>query len=289
VKFRSRAVAVAAAAGLVAGFLTLGTGTAHAADNLLLDCDRVAGTAAIKPPLTNVAQPNVAITTKGPLKGGGIDNFHPIAETRDCTGILATPGNGGTPDDVGPLTKIAAKFTGSATCNLLANPPITDPLDPLDGVLTLTYSLDSNPDPFTFKAWSSSTYVRIGQSENPITPDELDIVAGIVTKGAGVGADVHGGFVFAPYDAKIKGDFDANPATATTVRPNQSFIDANSVIQPGAGSAGIGGDCLAGTPVVGTNPPVLQTLATAFFSTDGTGLLNGVVNSSFSFTLPVPT
>jgi hypothetical protein len=287
VKFRSRVAAVAAAVGLVAGFLTLGVGTAHAVDTVLIDCDRVAGSAAINPVLpAGGAVVTTGIATKGPLVKNNADltNFLPVATTRDCTGILATPGDGGTPDDVGLLTKVAGKLSGSATCNLLPGAP-TDPLNPVDGLLTFTFTELTS----LLKPWASSVYVRLGQNPNLINLDELDIVAGIVTKGAAVGSDVHGGFVFAPYDAKIKGDFDANPLTATTVRPNQSFIDANSVIQPGAGSAGIGGDCLAGTPVVGTNPPVLQTLATAFFSTDGTGLLNGVVNSSFSFTLPVPT
>jgi len=262
--------------------MTLGVGTAHAADTVLVDCDRVAGSASIKPPLPNTAI-TAAISTKGPLAKDPADttNFKPIVTTRDCTGVLATTGDGGNPDNVGNLTKVAAKFSGSATCNLLADPPITDALDPLDGALTLTYTTLTP----LLKPWASSTYVRIGGGTNPLLPDELVVKNGIVTKGAGVGADVRGGFIFAPYDAKTKADFDANPATAATVRPNQSFIDANSVVQPGAGSAAMGLDCIGGvTPPGSALGP--QLLATAFFGTDGTGLLGGVENSSFSLVLP---
>ena len=94
-KLRSRVAAVAAAAGLVAGLLIVGGGgTAQAQDTILIDCDRVAGSASIKPPLSNKAVPATAISTKGPLAGPGrTDPFKPVATTtRDCTGILATAG-----------------------------------------------------------------------------------------------------------------------------------------------------------------------------------------------------
>jgi hypothetical protein len=257
VKFRSRVVAVAAAAGLVAGFLTLGAGPAQAQDTILIDCDRVAGTAKVTPGLSNVAIGGTAIATKGPL-AAGTDPLKPVATQRDCTGLLAT-GAG----DVGNLTKVAGKLIGSATCNLIADPPITDPLDPLDGKLTLTYA---NIDPLTLKPYASSTYVRVGGGDNPLLPDELVIANGIVTKGKGVGADVYGSFMFAPY---------------STVKPliaDQSFIDANGVIVPGAGSTTIGGNCIAG----------LTTITSVFFSTDGTGLLGGVLDSSIGISLPAP-
>jgi hypothetical protein len=261
VKFRSRVAAVAAAAGLVAGLVTLSAGPAQAQDTVLIDCDRVAGTASVKPPLTNVAVSNTAIATKGPMVQG-TDPFKPATTTRDCTGVLATPGDGGNPDDVGPLTKVSGKLVGSATCNLIADPPITDPLDPLDGKLTLTFTtLDPNSKP-----WASATYVRIGGSSDPLLPDALVVSNGIVTKGAAVGADVYGSFIFAPYDK------------AKPVVPDQSFIDANGVIVAGAGSTTIGTNCIAG----------LGTLGSAFFGTDGTGLLGGVLNSSIGASLPAP-
>ena len=51
----------------------------------------------------------------------------------------------------------------------MADPPITDPLDPLDGKLTLTYTtLDR-----AVKPWASSTYIRVGGGTNPLLPDEL--------------------------------------------------------------------------------------------------------------------
>jgi hypothetical protein len=100
---------------LVAGLLTLGAGPAQAQDEtVLIECDRVAGTGKVKPPLSAVAVPDTAASVKGP-NVGGTDPFKPLATTRDCTGILATPGDGGNPDDVGPLTKVSGKLIGSAT------------------------------------------------------------------------------------------------------------------------------------------------------------------------------
>jgi len=248
--------------------MAIGVGPAQAQDTILIDCDRIAGSASIKPPLTNLAIANTAIGVKGPLVAS-LDPFKPATTTRDCTGLLATTGpGGGDPDNVGLLTKVSGKLIGSATCNLLADPPITDPLDPLDGKLTLTYTtLDPKGKP-----WASAGYVRVGGGDNPLLPDELVIANGIVTKGAGVGADMYGSFIFAPYSKTKVGD---PPA----VVPDQSFIDANSVIVAGAGSATIGGECIAG----------LGSLATVFFGTDGTGLLGGVIDSSIGVVLPDTT
>ena len=135
---------------------------------------------------------------------------------------------------------MAAKFSGSATCNLVADPPITDPLDPLDGALTLTYTtltaavqamgiVDVRAD------WCGTQTLHLtNSSSRTASSPRVPVLV----------RDVSGGFVFAPYDAKTKADFDGNPATASTIRPNQSFIDTNSVVQPGAGSSAIGADCI---------------------------------------------
>jgi hypothetical protein len=114
----------------------------------------------------------------------------------------------------------------------------------------------------------------VGGGDNPALPDELVFSNGIVTKGVGVGGDVYGSFIFAPYKAKL------GPA-------NQSFINGSSVIVPGAGSATLGGNCILGVPT----PPdtVVTTLGTVFFGTDGTGLLGGVLDSSIGNSLPAPT
>jgi hypothetical protein len=241
--------------------VALNAGPAQAQDTILIECDRVAGTASVKPPLTNAAVSNTAVATKGP-NVQGTDPFKPAPTTRDCTGILATPGDGGNPDDVGPLTKVSGKLVGSATCNLIADPPITDPLDPLDGKLTLTFTeLDPN-----LKPWASAAYVRIGGSDDPDLPDALVITNGIVTKGAAVGADVFGSFIFAPY-SKVK-----------PIVPDQSFINANSEIVAGVGSTQLGLACIGGGAPLGS----------AFFGTDGTGLLGGVLDSSIGASLPAP-
>jgi hypothetical protein len=262
VKLRSRFAAVAAAAGLLAGVAALGgTPAVHAQDTILVDCDHVAGTASVKPALSSVAIPNTAVATKGP-NVAGTDPFKPALTTRDCTGILATNGDGGTPDNVGNLTKVAGKLVGSSTCNLTADPPITDPLDPVDGKFTLTFTtLDPNG-----KAWASSEYIRLGGGTNPAIPDELIVSNGIVTKGAGIGGDVYGGFIFAPY------------STVKPVVADQAHIDSNGDIVTGAGSLTIGLNCTLG----------IGTIATVFWGTDGTGLLGGVEDSSLGISLPAP-
>jgi hypothetical protein len=260
---------------LIAGFMMIGTGPAQAQDTVLLECDHVGGSAGVKPGLSEVAVANTAVSVKGPLVDSVTVPFKPVATTRNCTGILATPGDGGNPDDVGNLTKLAGKLVGSATCNLVADPPITDPLDPLDGKLTFTFStLDA-----LLKPWASQQYIRLGQGDNPAVPDELAVKAGIVIKGAGVGADVFGGFIFAPYDAKTKADFDNNPATAPTVRPNQSQLNSAGDLVAGPGSLELGGECI---------DPGTVDLATAWFSTDGTNLLFAPFNGSLGVSLPAP-
>jgi hypothetical protein len=258
--------------------MVLGTSPAQSQDTVLIECDKVAGTAGIKPPLEEVAVANTAITTKSPLVGTGVPatQFKPVATQINCTGVLADPGGGGNPDDVGNLTKLSAKFIGSATCNLVADPPITDPLDPLDGKLTATYA---GIDPVTLKNWSQQWHVRLGGGDDPLLPDELVIANGIVIKGPGSGADVFGSFMFGPYDAKTKADYDSNPATPNTLRPDQSQLGTDGTLIPGAGSTAIGGECIAG----------VSQIATVFFSTDGVGLLGGTLDSSLGVSLPAPS
>jgi hypothetical protein len=283
VKLRSRIAAAAAGVGLIAGFTMIGTGPAQAQDTILLECDHVGGSAGIKPALSEVAVANTAVSVKGPLRDSITVPFKPVTYTRDCTGLLATddvpgPNNdgAGAVDDVGPLTKVAGKLVGSATCNLTADPPITDPLDPLDGKLTFTFTtLDA-----LLKPWASQQYIRIGQGDNPAAPDELAVKSGIVIKGAGIGADVFGSFIFAPYDAKTKADFDSNPATPPTLRPLQSQLNAGGDLVAGAGSLALGGECI---------DPGTTDLATAWFSTDGTNLLFSPFNSSLGVVLPDTT
>jgi hypothetical protein len=275
VKLRSRIAAAAAAVGLVAGFMMIGTGPAQAQDTILLECDHVGGSAGVKPALSEVALANTAVTAKGPLQDSITVPFKPVTTTRNCTGILATPGDGGNPDDVGNLVKLAGKLVGSATCNLTADPPITDPLDPLDGKLTFTFTtLDA-----ALKPWTSQQYIRLGQGDDPNVPDELAVRNGIVIKGAGIGADVFGGFIFAPYDAKTKADFDNNPATPNTVRPDQSQLNGAGDLVAGIGSLLLGTECIAGT----------VDLATAWFATDGTNLTFQPFNSSLGVSLPDTT
>jgi hypothetical protein len=236
----------------------------------LLDCDRVAGTAGIKPTATDAQAPNTAITTKGPLTAG-TDPFKPQPTMRDCTGLLATAGDGGTPDDVGNLAKVTGKVVGVSDCSVVPTPSPANRFDPVDGKLTLTFTeLDPNSRP-----WSSQPYVRL---EAGAGVDEVVIANGIVIKGPGVGSTVEGSLVFNPYDSKTKStSWPGEPATPKpAVRPNQAFIDGNSVIQPGAGSAAIATECAAG----------LLPIATVFFGTDGTGPTGGVVDSSIKFTLP---
>jgi len=286
VKLRSRVAAFAAAAGLAAGLLIVGGGgVAHAQVNTLFECDHVGGSAGVKPGLSNVALSNTAVSVKGPLQAAIVPvPFKPVVTTRDCTGILATAGDGGggTPDDVGNLTKIAGKLIGSGTCWLTDDPPpppnaIPDPLAPLTGKLSFTWTTTTPISLFT-KPYVTDSYIRIGGGADPNIPDELVIKAGIVTKGPGVGGDPYGSFIFAPYDAKTKADYDNNPATAVTVRPDQSQLNGAGDLVAGVGSLLIGLDCISG----------LTTLATAFFATDGTNLTFQPFNSELGVSLPVP-
>jgi hypothetical protein len=298
VKLRSRIAAVAAAAGLVGGVMVLGTGPAQAQDNILLECDHVGGSATIKNKLDltglEVEAKVVDIATKAPLVASPdpLKKFVPIAKPGglDCTGLLATDNQGGGsdnddlghPDDVGDLVKISGKLTGSGTCYLVDDPPPppeaeTDPLDPIDGKLTFIYE---NIDPLTTKAWSSQVHFRIsaGANDPVLYPDELVITAGIGIKGPGIGADVFGSFIFAPYDAKTKIDPDGAGPLKPAVPQNQSHINAAGDLVADLHSLTIGQNCINGG----------APLNTAFFATDGTNLLFQPFNSSIGMSLPVP-
>jgi hypothetical protein len=284
VKLRSRVAAFAAAAGLAAGLVIVGGGgVAQAQVNTLFECDHVGGTASIKPALSNVALDNTAVSVKGPLQAASpAVPFKPVATTRDCTGILATTGDGGggTPDQLGNLTAVKGKLVGSGTCWLTDDPPpppnaVPNPLLPLTGKLSFTWTTQ---DPVKLKPYVTDTYIRIGGGDNPDIPDELVVKAGIVTKGPGIGGDPYGSFIFAPYDAKTKADFDNNPATPVSVRPDQSQLNAAGDLVAGVGSLLIGLDCIAGT----------TSMATAVFATDGTNLTFFPFDSELGVSLPVP-
>jgi hypothetical protein len=264
VKFRSRVAAIAAAAGLAAGLVIVGGGgVAQAQDITVLECDRVAGTGSVKPPLVATVNSNTAVSVKGPLTAG-TDPAKPVATTRACTGTLGAT--------VGNLVKLSGKLVGDGTCNLVADPPITDPTKPLAGKVTNTFA---NNDPLTLKPYASQAFVRVGGGDDPVNlPDEIKFRNGIVIKGVGVGGDVRGSFIFAPTQKNGPAD--------------QSFIDSNSVIVGGQGSVDIGISCIAGVPLPGTNGGgnALPQIATLFFGTDGEGLLGGVLDSSISVVFP---
>ena len=233
-----------------------------AQDDVILDCDRIAGTGAVKPPLTNAAIDPTAVSVKGPMTAGATPD-KPVTTQRACTGTMGAT--------VGNMVKVAGKIVGDATCNLVADPPITDPTRPLAGKLTSTFA---NIDPATLKPFSSQAFVRIGGGDDPLLPDEIKVDNGIVIKGVGIGADVRSSFVFAPTQKKGPAD--------------QSFIDSNSVIVGGVGSTDIGVSCIAGVPLPGTNGggDAIPEVKTLFFGTDGTGLLGGVLDSSLSIVFP---
>ena len=264
-KLRSRVAAFAAAAGLGAGLVIVGGGgVAQAQDITILDCDRIAGTGVVKPPLTNAAIDPTAVAVKGPMTEG-LTPDKPVVTTRACTGTMGAT--------VGDMVKIAGKIVGDATCNLVADPPITDPSRPLAGKLTSTFA---NIDPATLKPYASQAFVRIGGGDDPLLPDEIRVDNGIVIKGVGIGADVRSSFIFAPTQKK-------GPA-------NQSFIDSNSVIVGGDGSTLIGTACIAGVPLADPAVPpggdALPEVKTLFFGTDGEGLLGGVLDSSLAIVFP---
>jgi len=269
VKLRSRVAAIAAAAGLAAGLVVVGGGVAHA-ETVVLDCDHIGSSAAAKPGIAKIGADTV-VGTKGPLKAG-IDPLKPVtAAPKACTGALAAT--------VGDLTKVAGKLAGSASCDLLNPVPTTDPLKPLSGTVTLTFSNQIAP-PLNIKLWSSTLFIRTGQGPNPGSdpgdlPDEIVIKNGIDIKGAGVGADVSGGFLFAPYST-LKADWDSNPATPIAILADQSHLDANGDMVGGTGSQILGLQCTLG----------LSVLDKVFLATDGQGILGGTVDHSLHISLP---
>ena len=253
-KFRSRVAAVAAAAGLAAGLLIVGGGgTAHAADNVWLSCDRVSGEGTVKPGLAATsAQQTISVKNpKVPVAG---------QYPRTCTsptGTLAAT--------VGPLTAVKGKLVGTTNCS--ATPSVTPQPDPVDGKLTLVFTnLDAK-----FKPLSSSTYIRLGAGA---TLDTFGISNGIVTKGAGVGYDLKGDLLQAPYVAKN--------APAGSV---YSTLDNNGNIVFGQSSLDLGLACSLGLPI-GT-PAQNGPITTVIFSTDGQSLITPtVVNSQLTLTTP---
>jgi hypothetical protein len=282
----------------VAGFMMVGTGPAQAAEGdpvELLNCDHIGGSAAIKAVdgaplgLPLVAEP-VSIATKAPLKADPLKPpYGLISNPTNCTGIIATvngpgdevPGVQGVqnlvPDDVGNLAKISAKFVGAAGCNFVAtnvapDNQIADFLEPLSGKLGFTYT---TLDPL-LKPYASSTYVRVGGGDDEAIPDELVLNQGIVTKGVGVGANLTGSFLFAPVDYKTK-NFDSGGGVLI-VNPNQSKLDGNGDLLAGPWSTTLGTFCIAGISVI----------SSAVFSTDGTGLTGGVLDSELVISLPEP-
>ena len=249
---RSRIAAFVAAAGLAAGLLVVcGGGTAHAADNVWLDCDKVSGTVSAKPGLT--ATPTLQTISFASPKAPGAGQY-----PRTCTsptGSLATT--------TGALVGVKGKLSGVGSCT----PPAGINDDPTDGKLSLTWANFSLGKPL-----QSSTYIRLGVGTQP---DAAGLSNGIVTKGPGAGMDVKGELLQAPIKSK-----------GAPTGSSYSSLAADGTIVFGQSSQDLGLACVTSS-TFGT-PPQAGPLTELIFSTDGASSLPGnpTVNSSLSFTTP---
>ena len=174
---------------------------------VLMDCSNVGFTGAVKAPLNNTQQDNVALSLKSTT---GVATQYP----RTCTGSLAA--------SAGPLTKIAGKFVGSMSCSVAASGPA--PVVFPSGKVTLTWT---DVDPIKGKALTSSVYLRLDQTADFV--DQVAVSNGLVTKGIGVGADFTASMLLQPTEKK-------GPA-------NQSTLAANGTLVPGGGSLDIATNC----------------------------------------------
>jgi hypothetical protein len=227
----SRGLRVAAAGALVAVWAGVGSGTSGAVTPLVT-CDQVASTALMDDGSgLGIGGTVKALTAKvkglgtgdglGPLGGasGGDTPSTLDLITGDTSPDIASFKGGASapcsgPLNSGPLTKLAGKLTGRATCDQTS----TDPTQyPLNGKLSMTYTADVNPA--DGKPDSSLAYVRVGQGGG--FADQVS-VHGIVTKGVAVGADLDATVLFQPYQSK------------TQPFPQELF-DAQSACVPGGG------------------------------------------------------
>jgi hypothetical protein len=181
---------------------------------VLMDCSNVGLIGAVKAPLNDTRQANVALSLKSTT---GIATQYP----RTCTGDLAAA--------AGPLTQVSGKFTGSMSCSAAASGPA--PVVLPSGKLSFTWTTN---DPIKLKPLTSSTFVRLDQTADFV--DQVSISNGLVTKGVGIGADVTGSMLLQPTDKK-------GPA-------GQSTLAANGTVVPGSGSTQIATNCAAGVGTI---------------------------------------
>lgn len=173
-------------------------------DNVLMECNQVALTGAVKAPLNNTMQPNVAFSLKSTTTVGQYP--------RTCTGSSAAA--------AGPLTKVSGKLVGPASCAAGTAPVgVAAP----NGKVTFTWSsLDVKGKPVT-----SATYLRFDRSTSLV--DEVGVENGLVTKGVGIGADVEGSFLLQPTLKK------GGPADLSTLAANGSIVAGSGSLQLATG------------------------------------------------------
>ena len=247
---RTRLAAIAAATGLAAGMLGVGLSPnpAGAAPTVLLECDQVNGTATVSKGITNVATGQKINTTSTAIDGG-------------CTGPLATIT--GAPVATNPLSvKLAtpnkAPFGNPLTQGLSCDTTVPG-IYPPSGKARITFTNTYNGKPLT-----SDSYIRLGGltdediqdatgDPSVTTTDYPDAtkVSGIVTKGAGLGADVTGVVMYQPTATKAGGP----------ISPPVSQIVSGQLV-PGLNSALAGLGCQLGN----------ATLTGIVLSTDGDSL-----------------
>lgn len=246
---RTRLAAIAAATGLAAGMLGVGLSPnpAGAAPTVLLECDQVNASATVSKGITNQATGQKISTTSSAIDGG-------------CTGPLAAIT--GAPVATNPLSvKLAtpnkAPFGNPLTQGLSCDTSVPG-IYPPSGKAIITFTNTYNGKPIT-----SNSYIRLGGltdediqeatgDPSVTTTDYPDAtkVSGIVTKGAGLGADVTGVVMYQPTATKQGGPI-----------PGSSQIVSGQLV-PGLNSALAGLGCQLGN----------ATLTGIVLSTDGDSL-----------------
>lgn len=261
---------MAAAAGLAAGVLGVGftPNPAGAAPTVLLECDQVNGTATVSKGITNVVKGQKIQTTSTAITGG-------------CTGPIASIT--GAPVATNPLSvKLAtppkAPFGDPTTMGIscAASPPPGTYPPSGKGRITFTNTWNGKPitsDSYLALGGLTNAEIQEATGDNTVTtadyPDATK-VRGIVTKGAGVGAEVSGVVLYQPV-ATTGGPI---PAPVSTITGGN--------IVPGFNSAATGLACQTGG----------ATLTGIILGTDGTSLATFLnpslpsVNSSLKIQFP---
>jgi hypothetical protein len=230
---RSRIIRVAAVASLVGAGLAGLAATSSGADITLVSCNTATSTAKLNPTLgsgdAKYIKASSALAVGNATNGScTVDSgIRHDQSTQSVKYTLDDQSNGNTNLTV---TSQKGSLSGSVSCNATDTSLITDyPASyPLQGTIKFTFSqLDAKG-----KALAMALYVRGGRDNADPDPTHFGLT-GIVTKGVGVGGDVHATLSFFP-DLSSTKNLNFLDCVATTAARNASL--AQLIIFAGDGS-----------------------------------------------------